>query len=107
VYPWTASLLLHDPNRNMTTKADGGLETNYIYDVEDRLIRVEDGSASVIAEYYYDPFGRRWKQVDGLRTYFVYSDEGVVGEYDGAGSELRTYGWAPNSQCDKVSGLDN
>lgn len=43
----------------MTPKADAGLQTNYLYDVEDRLVRVEDGSASVVVTYYYDPFGRR------------------------------------------------
>jgi RHS repeat-associated protein len=89
----------YDLNGNMTRKVGGGQETNYIYDVEDRLVRVESGSSSVVAEYYYDPFGRRlWKDVEGVRIYFVYSDEGLVGEYDGAGTELRTYGWAPNSQ---------
>ena len=36
-------------------------------------------------------------QIDGIRTYFVYSDEGLVGEYDSSGQELRTYGWAPGS----------
>ncbi len=50
------------------------------------------------SKYYYDPFGRRlWKEVDGTRTYFVYSDEGLVGEYDSTGQELRTYGWIPGS----------
>jgi RHS repeat-associated protein len=89
----------YDDNGNMTQKAEASQEVNYIYDVEDRLVRVDDGSASAIAEYYNDPFGRRlWKQVDGVRTYFVYSDEGLVGEYDGTGTELRTYGWAPGSQ---------
>jgi large repetitive protein len=88
----------YDDNGNMTRKADAGQEINYIYDVEDRLVRVEDGSTSVIARYYYDPFGRRlWKDVDGNRIYFVYSDEGLVGEYDATGNELRTYGWRPHS----------
>jgi RHS repeat-associated protein len=39
-----------------------------------------------------------WKQVDGVRTHYIYSDEGLVGEYDAAGNELRTYGWAPHSR---------
>jgi YD repeat-containing protein len=57
----------YDLNGNMTGKADAGLQTAYIYDVEDRLVRVERGSSSVIAEYHYDPFGRRlWKDVDGV-----------------------------------------
>ncbi|CAB1055893.1 Rhs-family protein, partial [Olavius sp. associated proteobacterium Delta 1] len=37
-----------------------------------RLIRIE-------STYYYDPFGRRlWKEINGIRTYFVYADEGLV-----------------------------
>ncbi len=52
----------------------------------------------MIAEYYYDPFGRRlWKDVDGVRTYFVYSDEGLIGEYDAAGVEIKSYGYKPGS----------
>ena len=38
-----------------------------------------------------------WKEVDGSRTYFLYSDEGLVGEYDALGNELRTYGYMPDS----------
>jgi RHS repeat-associated protein len=52
----------------------------------------------VIARYYYDPFGRRlWKEVAGTRTYFHYSDEGLIGEYDVTGTEIKTYGWKPGS----------
>ncbi|MBW2066285.1 MAG: RHS domain-containing protein [Deltaproteobacteria bacterium] len=59
---------------------------------------VEDGSASVIALYYYDPFGKRlWKEVGGARTYFLYSDEGLIGEYDSSGVEIKTYGYRPGS----------
>jgi RHS repeat-associated protein len=66
--------------------------------VEDRLVRVENEIDSVIAKYYYDPFGRRlWKEVDSVRTYFLYSDEGLIGEYDQNGAEIRSYGYAPNS----------
>ncbi|CAB1059485.1 diguanylate cyclase/phosphodiesterase (GGDEF & EAL domains) with PAS/PAC sensor(s), partial [Olavius sp. associated proteobacterium Delta 1] len=69
----------YDDNGNMTKKMDAGQVTNYIYNVEDRLERVEDGSGSLISTYYYDPFGRRlWKEINGIRTYFVYADEGLV-----------------------------
>jgi RHS repeat-associated protein len=58
---------------------------------------VEEGD-DIVATYYYDPFGRRlWKDVDGTRTYFLYSDEGVIGEYDSTGNEIKTYGWTPDS----------
>jgi len=59
---------------------------------------VRDGSDTLIASYYYDPFGRRlWKDVNSVKTYFVYADEGLVGEYDSTGTELKTYGYTPNS----------
>ncbi|MCP4756838.1 MAG: hypothetical protein GY866_38740, partial [Proteobacteria bacterium] len=88
----------HDANGNMTHK-NVGLDKNvFIYDVEDRLVRVEDETGSIIADYYYDPFGRRlWKEVDGARTYFVYSDEGLIGEYDESGTEIKSYVYAPDS----------
>ena len=88
----------YDANGNMIRKTSGEQITNYIYNLENRLVRVENGSGTVIAEYYYDPFGRRlWKEVSGVRTCFHYSDEGLIGEYDDAGTEIKTYGYKPNS----------
>ena len=88
----------YDLNGNTTNKTNGTSETNYVYDVEDRLVRVEDGQGALIAEYYYDPFGRRlWKEVGGVRTYFFYADEGLIGEYNAGGNEIRAYGYAPDS----------
>jgi len=87
----------YDDNGNMIQKSIGGQDVHYIYDIEDRLVQVEDGDG-VVATYYYDPFGRRlWKEVDGTRTYFLYSDEGLIGEYDASGNEIKTYGYAPDS----------
>jgi RHS repeat-associated protein len=88
----------YDANGNMTKKTDAGQVTNYIYNVEDRLTRVEDGTGSLISSYYYDPFGRRlWKEVDGIRTYFVYADEGLIAEVDEAGNVTKSYGYRPGS----------
>jgi RHS repeat-associated protein len=72
---------------------------NYIYDAANRLVNVEDDATqTVIAEYYYDPFGRRlWKDVGGVRTYFFYSEEGLIAEYDANGNEIRSYGYKPDS----------
>ena len=33
----------------------------------------------------------------GQKTYFLYADEGLVGEYDSSGQEIRTYGYKPDS----------
>lgn len=88
----------YDENGHMTRKTMGGQVVDYIYDLEDRLVWVEDGSGSVLAEYYYDPFGRRlWKDVAGKRTHFFYADEGLIGEYDASGQEIKTYGYEPDS----------
>jgi RHS repeat-associated protein len=88
----------YDANGNTVEKNDNGQITRYNYNLEDRLSRVEDGHGALIAEYYYDPFGRRlWKDVDGGRLYFVYSDEGLVGEINSEGLLIKEYGFKPNS----------
>ncbi len=89
----------YDENGNLIQIRTGDqVVFSYIYNAENRLVRVEDGSGAVIATYYYDHFGRRlWKEVSGVRTYFLYSDEGLVAEYDMNGNELRTYHYQPDS----------
>jgi len=88
----------YDSNGNMTQKIDAGQVTSYIYNVEDRLQEVRDGSGSLISTYYYDPFGRRlWKEVGGVKTYFVYADEGLVAEVDATGNVTKSYGYRPGS----------
>jgi RHS repeat-associated protein len=88
----------YDENGSITQKTDNGVITKFFYNVEGRLERVEDGSSNIIAEYYYDPFGRRlWKEVSGSTTFFQYADEGLVAEYDETGTEIKTYGYKPGS----------
>ena len=88
----------YDANGNMVAQTSATETRQYVYNAQNRLVRVEDGSSGVIAEYYYDPFGRRlWKDVDGTRTYFFYADEGLVVEYDESGNEIRSYGYQPDS----------
>ncbi|MCD4677664.1 MAG: RHS domain-containing protein, partial [Desulfobacula sp.] len=89
---------VYDANGNMTQKTVSGVVTMFFYNLEDRLERVETESGTIIAAYGYDPFGRRlWKEVSGTRTYYCYSDEGLIGEYDAAGTEIKAYGWKPGS----------
>jgi RHS repeat-associated protein len=38
-----------------------------------------------------------WKEVNGTRTFFLYADEGIVGECDATGAVTKTYGYAPDS----------
>jgi RHS repeat-associated protein len=89
--------LIYDASGNTVQKTQAGVVTHYRYDAENRMLTVEDDSGTPIAQYYYDPFGRRlWKDVNGQRTYFLYADEGLVAEFDATGSPMRTYGYQPD-----------
>ncbi len=86
----------HDANGNIIEKNNNGTITRFYYNIENRLERMENESGTVIAEYYYDPFGRRlWKDVSGTRTCYHYTDEGLAGEYNAAGNAVKTYGYKP------------
>jgi len=91
----------YDANGNMVKKTVGTAVTSYVYNTEDRLAEVwngEAGTGSLTASYYYDPFGRRlWKEVGGVRTFFHYADEGLIGEYDASGNGVKSYGYKPGS----------
>ena len=91
----------YDANGNMTKKIAGGDVTTYVYNTENRLTEVwegEPGTCSLTAVYYYDPFGRRlWKEVNGIRTYYMYADEGLVAEINPSGTVTKSYGWQPGS----------
>lgn len=91
-----AVTLSHDLNGNMLTNPSRGQA--YVYDEANRMVEV-DGAAGVIARYGYDPFGRRiWKELsDGTRIWFLYADEGLIGEYDNSGNEIASYGYVPGS----------
>ncbi|MDY0092591.1 MAG: RHS repeat-associated core domain-containing protein [Candidatus Vecturithrix sp.] len=72
------------------------------YDAANRMIHAEDGAGSITADYLYDPFGRRLrKEVDknGIvtTTYFLYADEGLIGEFSESGTPLRVYGYLPGT----------
>ena len=78
------------------TKSESGVTTTYNYGATDRLASVQlpDGRT---ATYKYDPFGRRVsKQVGTQTTYFLYADEGLIGEYGANGSFNKGYGWRPD-----------
>ena len=87
----------YDANGNLATMTRDGRVSRYFYDVTNRLTRVEDASGTVVARYGYDPMGRRlWKRVGDSITYFLYAQEGLIGEYDASGQETAAYGWRPH-----------
>jgi RHS repeat-associated protein len=71
--------------------------TTYTYDIDNRLIQIRTPQSTTY-NYYYDPFGKRVsKGVNGVRTYFFYCNDGLIGEYDLTGNEIKAYGYAPDS----------
>ncbi|MDX8126742.1 RHS repeat-associated core domain-containing protein, partial [Methylomonas sp. OY6] len=88
----------YDANGNLQIKTALGSQRVYRHDIANRLTRVERTDGSAVADYYYDPFGRRlWKDVAGVRTYFAYAEEGLVGEFNGQGGLIKSYGYRPDS----------
>ncbi len=89
--------LEYDANGSLIKKSDNSTAVNYSYDIENRLVQVVKNN-EIISRYYYDPFARRlWKEVSGEKTYFFYSDEGLIGEYDPNVTQIKSYGYTPNS----------
>jgi uncharacterized protein RhaS with RHS repeats len=94
----TREQLAYDNNGNLVKKSDSNGSVNYDFNIKNRLVEVDKNSGDTIAAYYYDPFGRRlWKEVNGTRTYFFYSEQGLVAEYDESGNQIKSYGYKPGS----------
>ncbi len=77
----------YDANGNLTKETDTGVPTDYVYDFENRLERVEKNSTTV-ARYEYDDQGMRTKKIVGPNaTIFV----GDLYERKGGVSTIHLY----------------
>lgn len=98
-----STAVVYDDNGNAVSRTEGASVTNFTYDSDDRLVEVAvtnsaTNTASNVASYGYDPFGRRlWKQVQNVRTYYLYAQEGLVAEADSVGSITVLYGYKPHA----------
>lgn len=91
-----SSIYEYDLNGSMIKRSVDGVIQTFSYDLENRLSEVRDEDNNIIAAYTYDPFGRRVsKTFNGSTTYFYYSDEGLIAEYDGNGGLMQSYGYSP------------
>lgn len=89
--------LAYTANGHLTKETVNGKEFAYTYNSADRLVSVKEGNKQ-IAVYQYDPFGRRIsKTVNGITTYFIYTEEGLLAELDDKGNLVVAYGWQPDT----------
>lgn len=90
----------YDLNGSRTKQTDSGTGEirNYVYNFENRLSEIRNGTNNLIASYQYDPFGRRIsKTVGTTTTYYYYNDQGLAAEADGIGTVTTTYGYQLNT----------
>ncbi len=93
----------YDRNGALVEEVTNGTTTKYNYNSFARLASVEFGAVdnfTQVAEYRYDPFGRRIAKIlPDQTTYFLYDGENLVGEYDENGELLKGYIFQPNSDA--------
>lgn len=90
----------HDPNGNLLQDDN----FNYLYDSENRLVRVLSG-ANVVVEYKYDGDGRRIsKTANGETTYYAYgAGLNVLTEFNSQGIPKFDYIYAGNKNIARIN----
>jgi len=80
-----------DDDGNMTNRADGAVMQ---YDANSRLVGFTKDATQ--ASYVYDSFGRRIsKTVNGVTTWYLWSGDRLIAEYDEVGTRQKRYAYAP------------
>ena len=101
-----AAALVYDANGNL--RADGSF--NYVYDEENRLVRVtRNADSAIVGQYLYDALGRRVTKVASpsatfVTTLYFYDDARVIEEQNDVGATQATYVYG--SYVDEVLTMD-
>ena len=83
--------------RIVSIKKVAGKILTFEYDLDNHLSRVADGNNATVASYGYDFLRRRiWKDVRGVKTFYHYSDSGLVAEINSNGNTLKNYSYKPD-----------
>lgn len=91
--------LEYDANGNLTRRVENNTARIFEYDLNNRVVAVRNENGALVASYGYDPFGRRlWKEINAQRTFFLYSEQGLVAEATSTGAVTRMYGYWPESK---------
>jgi len=80
-------------------QADGIDHWQYRYDSRERLVEVSK-NGQLLASYAYNPLGQRISKTlvqENRTTYYLYSEEGLVGEYDEQGNLQQEFAWDPTA----------
>ncbi|MFH0729317.1 MAG: RHS repeat-associated core domain-containing protein [Pseudomonadota bacterium] len=86
--------LSYDLNGSLIVKTQNWEITTFENTIENQIKSVHFNSADMDVSYYYDPFGRRlYEENIRIKKYFFYTNEGMVGEYDNDGKEVKSYVW--------------
>ena len=90
----------YDGNGNTKGAFAGDAATpteSLVYDAAERLRELHHGG-QVVAQYQYDPFGRRIRKetAEGV-TWYQYNEQGLIAEYDATGAAKAIYGWLPDA----------
>lgn len=89
--------LMYTKSGHQEKEISNNKELTYYYNAVDRLVSVKNSEIE-IAHYQYDAFGRRIsKVVNGITTYYIYTNEGLLAELDEQGKMRVAYGWEPNT----------
>lgn len=86
----------YDANGSIDKITKDSQDIHLIYNEANRLTEVKNHASQTVAKYQYDPLGRRIsKDVVGTKTYFMYTDRGLIAEYTQTGELIRGYGYKP------------
>lgn len=85
----------YNVNGHTKTKTTNGVATEYIYNHEERLIKVNRDGVT-IADYVYNSQGQRVKKtVNGIATWYLYNQNGLAAEYGSTGQLIKEYHFHP------------
>lgn len=102
-----AAEYIYDPCGRMIYRKEGSPQTSFQYDALDRLIEVNCNGQKI--RYTYDYAHRRLvKEVDGLKTFFLYQGQNEVGEQDEKGdwTNLRILGAGRGAEIGAAIGIE-
>ena len=103
-YTAVGSATVTSDNIGNITQDETGLK--YVYDIWNRIVKVENSSGSVLETYTYDAFGRRITETpNGQTTKDLYFDGSNVIEEQQAGTTTNQYVWGSDTSTAWCCGM--